>query len=391
MKDKRRNIIQILISSLVILNCIIYGLYMKDTISFKFLSIGDLNPYGGWSELRAFFTDLGYSFSGISRGIALTIAIGLVSLLLGRFFCGFICPIGSLQDLSNYIGKKLEIKALKLPKGKILRLEMLKYLVLVFLLVLSTFGLGKLLAPYSPWTAYLNLFMGLNIQIGFFILILIVIASLFIKRVFCRYLCPLGAFQSLLYALGPLKVQANKDCQGCRNCLRDCPVDIEESQEGLISPECVNCLKCTEKPCVKGSSGYSLKFAGKSLNNKSYIILSLILFFSIYSFLPLIESQASIESIGDLREMEDGTYIGLGIGFAGSIRVQVNIDKNKIIGIKTLEHNETSGYYEEVYKSLSKDLIESQSLNLDAISGATATSRGFLNAVKNGLSQALKK
>ncbi len=391
MKEKKRNIIQLLISTLVIINCLVYGLYINDIINFKLISIGELNPYGGWSEFRLLFTDVSYRFRGISKGIALTIAIGLVSLLLGRFFCGFICPIGSLQDFSRYIGKKLGIKSLRFPKGKHLKGEMLKYLILIILLVLSILGLGNLIAPYSPWTAYLNLLMGFNIQIGLVILIAILILSLFIKRVFCRFFCPLGAFQSLLYAIGPLKVNTNKDCNGCTNCLRDCPVDIEESHDGIISPECINCLKCTEKQCIKGTSGYSVKFAGKKSNNNIYILASLILFISIYLFLPLVGFQRPMQSIGDLANMEDGIYTGIGTGFGGNIRVEVTINENEIIGIKTLEHRETSGYYQEVYKSVSRDIIESQNLNVDGISGATSTSRGFINAVKSGLGQSLIK
>lgn len=391
MKEKDRNIIQLLISLLVIINSIIYGLYINDIINFKLLSIGGLNPYGGWSEFRALFTDVSYRFTGISKGIALTIGIGVVSLLLGRFFCGFICPIGSLQDFFRYIGKKLGIKSLRIPKGKYLRGEMLKYLILIVLLILSIVGLGSFIAPYSPWTAYLNLFMGFSIQIGFVILISVAILSLFIRRVFCRFFCPLGAFQSLLYAIGPLKVRSNKDCNSCIYCLRDCPVAIEESYDGVISPECINCLKCTESQCIKDTSGYSLKFAGKKMDNNVYILVSIILLFSIYLFLPLVESQGPTQSIGDLGKMEDGIYTGVGTGFGGSIQVQVTIDESRIIKIETLEHSETSGYYQEVYKSISSDLIESQNLNIDGISGATSTSRGFINAVKSGIGQSLKK
>lgn len=390
MKVKKRSFIQILITSIVITNCIIYFLYINDFISFKLLSIGDLNPYGGWSELKSSFIDVTYRWRGISKQVALTIAIGSTALLMGRFFCGFICPIGSLQDFFKYIGNKFGIKEIELPRGRLLNVEAIKYLVFIILLILSILGLGSFIAPYSPWTSYLNVFMGFNIQIGFLVLILIILSSLFIKRVFCRCFCPLGAFQSLLYAIGPLKIHANKECGSCSHCLDSCPVDIKETHDVLISPECINCLECTEKICVKGTGGYSLKFAGRKLNKNLYISISMVLSLIIYIFISLIGSRVTTESIEDLGIMEDGIYIGMGTGFGGNIRVQVSIDGNRITRIETIEHSETSGYYQEVYKSISKELIDSQSLNVDAISGATATSRGFLNAVKSGLSQSLK-
>lgn len=391
MKREKRQIIQILVTILVIINCIIYSLYLGDYIDFKLLSTGQLNPYGGWSELKSLFTDVGYRFRGISRALALTIAITLTSLLLGRFFCGFICPIGSMQDFFGFIGRKLGIKKIKLAKGRVLSGEIFKYLVLIGLLVASIFGLGTLIAPYSPWTSYLNLFTGLKFQIGLIVLILIALLSIFVNRVFCRYFCPLGAFQSLLYGIGPLKIHEGGNCKDCTRCLSDCPVEIEEANDGVISPECINCLRCTERKCIKGTSGYSLRFGERKLNGNLYIILALTLFISLYTFLPAIGVKSSTNSLSNLGEVQDGVYNGVATGFGGNIRLELKIDKGKIREINTLEESETSGYYEEVYKSISRELLERQSLDIDGISGATSTSRGFLNAVKSALSQALKK
>ena len=55
MKSKKRSLIQIAITILVILICIIYYLYINDIINWKILSLGDINPYGGWSALKSYF------------------------------------------------------------------------------------------------------------------------------------------------------------------------------------------------------------------------------------------------------------------------------------------------------------------------------------------------
>ena len=65
------------------------------------------------------------------------------------------------------------------------------------------------------------------------------------------------------------------------------------------------------------------------------------------------------------------------------------IKNQKINKIDIISHNETPGYYEEVYKNMTVQIIETQSLNIDGVSGATVTSRAFINGVKSGLSQAL--
>jgi NosR/NirI family nitrous oxide reductase transcriptional regulator len=77
------------------------------------------------------------------------------------------------------------------------------------------------------------------------------------------------------------------------------------------------------------------------------------------------------------------------LGFGGRINTEVTIKYNKIINIKILSHSETEGYYEEVFRDLSYEITESQNLNLDAISGATSTSRGFLNSVRDAVNKSL--
>ena len=75
MRLKKRSLIQLLITSFIVLNFVTYGLYINDFIDFKFLSIGDLNPYGGWSALKSSFTEVAFRFRGITKPIALTISI----------------------------------------------------------------------------------------------------------------------------------------------------------------------------------------------------------------------------------------------------------------------------------------------------------------------------
>ena len=81
----------------------------------------------------------------------------------------------------------------------------------------------------------------------------------------------------------------------------------------------------------------------------------------------------------------------MGIGFGGPMQIEIKVMDNRIDKIKIIDHNETLGYYEEVFRNISREIIEKQSLNVDTISGATVTSRGFLNAVKSGISKSLDK
>ena len=385
MTVKRRRIIQIAITFLVIINCIVYYLYINGFINWKGLSIGDLNPYGGWSALKSALTDLSYRWRGFNRSMGLTVAIVFTAFAFGRFFCGYICPIGAIQDFFKYLGKKVGLKEREFSHKP----EIIKYLVLIGLVSLSILGLGHIISPFSPWLAYLNIFIGFNLQAGTIILILIVLISLVGRRIFCRYFCPLGAFQSLLYALGPFKIKKS-NCS-CSYCLRDCPVSEElrlSEKEKNLSPECVNCLKCIDS-CVKSTEGFQLKMGNKLLKKNIYVALSILILLSLYTFLPLIKSNSAIQAISTFEEIKDGVYRGSGMGFGGIMTVEVTIKDKKITDIKVLDHSETSGYYQEVFRTTIYEITESQNLNADIVSGATSTGRGFLNSVRDAVSKSL--
>src|SRR6056297_590240 len=391
MNLKKKSTIQITIFLFTILVTLTYSLYLKDLINFKFLSFGDLNPYGGWSELKSAFIDVSYRFRGISKSTALTASILVSSLFGGRFFCGFMCPIGALQDFFTFIGSKLNIKKINIKNNINSKLIILKYFVFIAGLVLSILGLGRLVSPYSPWLAFLNISMGFTLTPGTFILIAILLFSLTIPRIFCRYLCPLGAFQSLMYAVGFFKIKSSSSCKSCSYCLKECPVDIKNLYEsGEVSPECISCLKCVDKSCIKGNFSYTINIFNKKINKKKYITLSLLVFISIYAFLPLIDTPAGTQEISDFATLRDGNYIGTGIGFGGPIRIELVVDNKKIKTIEVLSHRESAGYYEEVFKIKSREIIETQSLSIDVVSGATASSRGFFSAVKSAVSQSLE-
>jgi uncharacterized protein with FMN-binding domain len=391
MNLKKRSLTQLIIVLFVLLSGLIYAFYLRGLIDFKLLSVGDLNPYGGWSELKSAFTDVAFRFRGISRSTALTLSILLTSLLFGRFFCGFICPLGALQDYFSFLGNHLKINKLIVNEKTNSRMLLIKYVVLISALGLSILNFGHLISSFSPWLAFLNIILGFKLSIGTGILVMIIMASLFIQRPFCRFLCPLGAFQSLMSALGPFKIKSNHNCNGCYHCLQLCPIDIKRPfDNGELSPECISCLNCVERRCIKNHSGYSLMIFNKKIEVNRYILLGLIVFLAIYLLLPIanLSPQTSYNYFQGL--LIDGRYFGTGVGFGGPIQVSVWIENNKISKIDILSHRESSGYFEEVFMIKSKEIIEKQGLYLDAVSGATASSRGFYSAVRSAVSQSIQ-
>ncbi len=88
------------------------------------------------------------------------------------------------------------------------------------------------------------------------------------------------------------------------------------------------------------------------------------------------------ESIGKYK---DGAYKGLGIGREGSIEVLVTVKESKISSIEVLSHSDTPNLAKRVFRIITGEIIASQSLEVDSVSGATQTSKGFVDSVKDAL------
>lgn len=162
-------------------------------------------------------------------------------------FCGWLCPFGSLQELTNRIAKKLGVKQIIVPHMLHTRLIVIKYLIFFGLLAISLYDLGtaEKFAEVEPFkTAIILKFMRDWWFVAFAVALLI--AGLFIERFFCRYLCPLGAGIALP---GRFRVfdwlRRYKMCGNpCQICTHECPVQAI-APEGDIHPnECIQCLHC---------------------------------------------------------------------------------------------------------------------------------------------------
>ena len=101
------------------------------------------------------------------------------------------------------------------------------------------------------------------------------------------------------------------------------------------------------------------------------------------------QSSPSIETVDDSNQTwKDGTYYGSGTGFNGEVQVQVVIADGKITDINVVSHNDDSSFMSQA-QGLIPNIISFQSTNVDAVSGATYSSRGIIDAVRAALKQAV--
>lgn len=388
-----RRIIQASIFIILIFIITLYNLYINKIINFKIISIGDLNPYGGWSALREYLTNSSYVFEGISKSMALSIALLAMAIIGGRFFCGWICPLGTFQDFSTWLGSKAKMPRYKYLNNKEFKPLLFKYIVLLALLMASVLGYGAKGAELSPWRALLNMpklpFVWAEMKIGFIILTFVFLSSMFISRFFCRYLCPLGAAQSLFSSLSLTSLKHSKTCPSCNKCLDECPVGLKFSKESdKISPECIRCLNCVEQCKINDESKVFLSLLNKKVTKTIYIVLMLIIFATFWIGLPKLWVGSYYSSNIALGNLKNGTYLGEAKGFAGKIITEVIVEDGKITEIVIIDHHESKGWYDEVFMVIPKEIIRKQSLEIDAISGATKTSQGLLKSVESALKKA---
>ncbi|MGQ7793760.1 4Fe-4S binding protein [Faunimonas sp. B44] len=162
-------------------------------------------------------------------------------------FCGWLCPFGALQELSNRAAKALRVPQLKIPWAVHERLWPVKYMIflLLFGVALGSLAFAERLAEIEPFkTAIILRFMREWWFVAFALGLLF--AGLFVERFFCRYLCPLGAALAIPGRMRMFDwLKRYRECGNpCMRCFKECPVEAIHP-EGHINPnECISCLHC---------------------------------------------------------------------------------------------------------------------------------------------------
>ncbi len=162
-------------------------------------------------------------------------------------FCGWLCPFGALQELSNRLGRLLRIPQITVPWGLHERLWPVKYIIFLVLfgVSLGSLGLAEKLSEVEPFkTAIILRFLREWWFVGF--AVALIGAGLFIERFFCRYLCPLGAALAIPGRMRMFDwLKRYRECGSpCQRCHKECPVQAIHP-EGHINPnECILCLHC---------------------------------------------------------------------------------------------------------------------------------------------------
>jgi polyferredoxin len=215
-------------------------------------------PFGAIENLSTYLSRGETLLTTSLLNFAMLGGVMAVSLVAGRAFCGWICPLGALQEGLAGLARRLTGERRR-PRGKPSqaslplrvspgidrRLRLLKYVVLAAVLLASTFAVYPPLHPLCPARAVFS--FKLESALLWSVLLAFVAVSLLVERAWCKYLCPLGAALAIFNKLSPLRLRANFErCTRCGRCEVDCSMAIEALPDNLSHPECIRCMECLE-------------------------------------------------------------------------------------------------------------------------------------------------
>ena len=175
-------------------------------------------------------------------------SIAAALLFWGRgAYCGWLCPFGALQELTNQLARALKIPQWTLPWGLHERLWPLKYMIFLGLFGLSmvSMTMAETYAEVEPFKTAIILKFVRDWPFVVFALVLLG-AGLFIERFYCRYLCPLGAALAIPARIRMFDwLKRYKECGSpCQSCANECPMQAIHPTGEINPNECVNCLHC---------------------------------------------------------------------------------------------------------------------------------------------------
>jgi len=195
----------------------------------------------------------------------LFLAFVLISLLLKKAFCSWLCPVGTLSEFLAHLGRRIFGRNLLLPRWLDIPLRGLKYLLLAFFVFIigsmSAAALDEFMqTPYGiiADVKMLNFFrhMGFTAVIVVGVLVLL---SVVVENVWCRYLCPYGALMGVVSLGSPLRIRRDPSlCIDCTKCAKACPSMLPVDHLITIrSAECTGCLECVAACPAAGALCFS--------------------------------------------------------------------------------------------------------------------------------------
>ena len=336
------------------------------------------------------------SWESVKYSVWMLLATVPATVLVGRFFCGFFCSFGAVQDLL-WLGSH-RLRALFPGKRNLKKADRIfrfaKYAVLFYFIIFIWSGVTavKTAGPWQVFGQYVSFghWPGLKLllSVGGVLLLFIFIGSLFVQRFFCRYFCPMGAIYSLISQTSFLKIdKPRKECGKCHLCTSKCTMGMDLTKKDRIAGgECISCQKCVSW-CPKGNVHFRSRYGvliGVGVTCATIMVSQLLIAGNL-------AKEKTADSVKKTAEndaggnFQNGIYTGTGEGYRGKVTVTVKVADGKITELVLDDYADDKSYMERAKNRIFQEMISRQNTDVDAVSGATYSSNGLIEAVNKAL------
>ena len=336
------------------------------------------------------------SWESVKYSVWMLVATVPATVLVGRFFCGFFCSFGAVQDLL-WLGSH-RLRALFPGKRNLKKADRIfrfaKYAVLFYFIIFIWSGVTavKTAGPWQVFGQYVSFghWPGLKplLSVGGVLLLLIFIGSLFVQRFFCRYFCPMGAIYSLISQTSFLKIdKPREECGKCHLCTSKCTMGMDLTKKDRIAGgECISCQKCVSW-CPKGNARFRSRYGvliGVGVTCATIMVSQLLIAGNL-------AKEKTADSVKKTAEndaggnFQNGIYTGTGEGYRGKVTVTVKVADGKITELVLDDYADDKSYMERAKNRIFQEMISRQNTDVDAVSGATYSSNGLIEAVNKAL------
>ena len=336
------------------------------------------------------------SWESVKYSVWMLVATVPATVLVGRFFCGFFCSFGAVQDLL-WLGSH-RLRALFPGKRNLKKADRIfrfaKYAVLFYFIIfvwsgvtaVKTAGLWQVFGQYVSFGHWPGLKPLLSV--GGILLLVIFIGSLFVQRFFCRYFCPMGAIYSLISQTSFLKIdKPREECGKCHLCTSKCTMGMDLTKKDRIAGgECISCQKCVSW-CPKGNAHFRSRYGvliGVGVTCATIMVSQLLIAGNL-------AKEKTADSVKKTAEndaggnFQNGIYTGTGEGYRGKVTVTVKVADGKITELVLDDYADDKSYMERAKNRIFQEMISRQNTDVDAVSGATYSSNGLIEAVNKAL------
>lgn len=269
-KSKIRLIVQIFFFVLIAFIAINKTLEDMGAVTIPIISTASLHalcPFGGVVTLYNIVT-VGDLIQKIH--MSSVILMGLVfilTLLFGPVFCGWVCPLGSVQEWIGKLGRKIFKKRYNhfIPSKVNVVLRYFRYIVLIWVVYVTARSGSLMFSTVDPYSALFTFWSEEAALPSLIILGVTLLGALFVERPWCKYACPYGALLGLFNKIRIFKIRREPStCISCNLCNRACPMNIDvANKEKVTDLQCISCFECTSERACPVADTVELKTASQ--------------------------------------------------------------------------------------------------------------------------------